>query len=494
MKNYQSGTSVRYLVPVLFILGFCLNPELRAHDNPLMEALPDATFGIVEVVKPAGTISSVIILVSGEEGWDRQMAYLAKYSARLGALVIGIDFHHYMLRLKKQSVSCYYPAGDFETLSLRLQKKYKLRQYFKPILVSYSRGSAIIYGALAQAPANTFKGAIALGFCPEIESNKPLCGGSGLKYNHIKERQSYALEPSENLTAPFIVFQGLADIICSDHQAAQFIKDINMGQIVEIPHAGATLADTTDWHAQYKNAYKTIQSAPTFAEQKAAQNKLLQSQHLIKLPGDFPATLIPAQANDTLPMVFLISGDGGWTSFDHDIGESLAGKGMPVVGLDAQKYFWNFKSPDESASDISTAVEYYMQQWHKRKFLLVGYSFGACIVPFIAGKFSAALKSRLQGIYSLSPDETADFEIHLTDMFSVGNSNDTYDVIQEMKNIKNLHPVCIFGDEEDAESRKHFGETGAEIYTVPGSHHYNNNPDMVATVILKDAEKISKKK
>jgi type IV secretory pathway VirJ component len=132
-------------------------------------------------------------------------------------------------------------------------------------------------------------------------------------------------------------------------------------------------------------------------------------------------------------MVFILSGDGGWTSFDQTLGESMAEKGMPVVGLDAQKYFWNFKTPDEAASDVAKAVQHYMQQWNKNKFILVGYSFGACVAPFIARKFSTMIKGELLGVYSLSPDELADFEIHYTDMLSIGNSNDNYNVLEEIK-------------------------------------------------------------
>ena len=48
-------------------------------------------------------------------------------------------------------------------------------------------------------------------------------------------------------------------------------------------------------------------------------------------------------------------------------------------------------------------------------------------------------------------------------------------------------PVCIFGMEENAKIRAHFGETGAKIITIPGDHHYNNNPSAVAEAIFKEA-------
>ncbi|SPZ91950.1 Type IV secretory pathway, VirJ component [Sphingobacterium multivorum] len=47
-------------------------------------------------------------------------------------------------------------------------------------MVGYSYGATLVYGLIAQAPAGTFRGGIALGFCPDITIAKPLCKGSGL--------------------------------------------------------------------------------------------------------------------------------------------------------------------------------------------------------------------------------------------------------------------------------------------------------------------------
>jgi type IV secretory pathway VirJ component len=167
------------------------------------------------------------------------------------------------------------------------------------------------------------------------------------------------------------------------------------------------------------------------------------------------------------------------------VSEKLAEKGMPVVGLDAQKYFWKGRQPKETADEISTIANHYMKQWNDSSFVLVGYSFGACVAPFIANNFSKILKDALKGVYCISPDETADFEIHISDMLSF-NNKEKYDVLSELKKIIAFNPVCIFGNEEDTELRKHFSMTGVKIETLHGSHHYNNDYNSLATVIYRD--------
>jgi type IV secretory pathway VirJ component len=477
---------------LVLILSIFLIAECSIYGSSISDTVVTGTFGTVHIYKPLNTASSFVIMLSGEAGWNKNSETEAKYITSLGAMVIGIDLNQYILRLKKGKSKCYYPASDLETLSLSVQKKYKFHQYFKPVLIGYSEGATLVYGALVQAPSNTFKGAIAMGFCPVIDIDKPLCKGNGLKFNSIQEGVSYYLEPANNLTAPFYVLHGLKDTHCSN-DISQFMKLINMGQIIDLPNVGRGFTDTSEWHSQFRNVYKKVLAAPTYAEQKAAENSLLKSQPLEKIPSDMPITLIPSAIKDTLPLVFLLSGDGGWTSFDHAIGEAFALRGMPVVGLDDQKYFWNEKTPQEAATDFEKVILHYMKEWNRNSFILVGYSFGACVVPFVADRFTEPTKAMLCGVYALSPDETADFEIHITDMLSLGNSNDTYNVLEEVRKIKHLHPVCIFGSGEDENTRNRFVEEGSKVYTLPGSHHYDYNSTLIAETVYNDLKKQEKK-
>ena len=152
-----------------------------------IDTLKVGAFGKVTIYKPKGTPNAVVLFVSGDGGWNSGVVDMAKNIVDQGALVAGIDIQHYFNAIKKEKSKCYYPAGDFEELSLLLQKKVKMNQYLKPILVGYSSGATLVYGMLAQAPANTFSGAIALGFCPDIETDKTLCDGSGLTSHVLKE-------------------------------------------------------------------------------------------------------------------------------------------------------------------------------------------------------------------------------------------------------------------------------------------------------------------
>lgn len=440
-------------------------------------------FGKITVYHPDNAPSSVALFVSGDGGWKDAAVNMAKNIAGEGALVLGIDARHYAYYLSKVSAACLYPAADFEELSLTIQKKYKLPSYHKPILVGYSYGAVLVYGILAQAPANTFKGAIALGFSPDINLKKPLCKGNGLTMQVLKKGLSYNLDRNMELTAPFIVLNGVKDLTCPFEATAAFLKGMPMTELVTLPEVGHGFLNSADWQPELVSAYKKVMLSASFTERKAAENKT--AEPLKPYTGNMPLTLIQAQKKTDLPMVFMISGDGGWTSFDQSLAESLAAHGLSVLGLDAQKYFWNAKTPENTTIEISRALNHYKEELGKESFILAGYSFGASIVPFVANRLPEELKPHLKGLISLSPDVTADFEIHLMDLLNFGSSKNKYDVIAEMKKMKEIQPVSIFGSGEGNTIKNKFIKSGLKVVTIQGNHHFNKDYNTISNTFLK---------
>ena len=478
-----------YRVYCFLLFTYCISGFVYASKPEVMNT---SQFGKIQIFRPSQAEQSFILFISGDGGWDRGMSKMALAIADKGAIVVGIDYSAYEKKLRKQKSKCIYPSGDFESFSMSFQKKLKLHKYYKPILLGYSSGATLAYGALAQAPANTFKGVVALGFSPDIDLNKTLCNGIGLTSHAIKEGKSYYLDPSKKLTAPFVVLQGIRDKTCTVDVVTKYMKEIHNGELVVLPNMAHDFKDLSKWMPQFDLAYHKIQTAPSFVEERLSQNKNAQGQHFVTLPGDFSLTVVPANLPIAgSPIAFFISGDGGWTSFDQSVAENLAEKGISVVGLDAQKYFWEEKTPDETTLNISKAVLHYMQQWNKKSFMLVGYSFGACIVPFVATRFPQSLKNSLVSVFSISPDERADFEIHISDMLSLGIADNHYNVLSEIDKVKHVPLYCFFGEEEDADTRNRFIQNKIKVVTLKGDHGYDGNSEALVAEIVKLATKVN---
>lgn len=460
---------MKYISLFLLFMAFCF---VAAASEPIDTCVvTDSKFGKIIVYMPKGTPTSVALFVSGDGGWKGGVIDMANTIVAKGAMVLGIDARHYGYYLSKKKADCLYPAADFEELSLSIQKKYKFNNYYKPVLVGYSYGAVLVYGILAQAPANTFKGAIALGFCPDINLKRPLCKGSGLVQRILKPGVSFYLERTDKLTAPFIVLNGLKDLTCPFDATADFLKDMPNAELVALK-VGHGFSVVNNWQSALVQAYQKVTDAAGYAN--------------LRMVNNLPLNVVTSAAKNNLPLMFMLSGDGGWTSFDQSLAETFASNGISVVGLDAQKYFWKEKTPNGTAEDIAKAILHYCSLMDKDEVILAGYSFGASIVPFVASRFSPELKAKLKGLISLSPDESADFEIHIADMLSLGGSDYKYNVVAEYKKIKGIPAVCYFGAEEDEKTRKTFSQNGITVGILPGNHHFNDDFPRIVKGVLKE--------
>lgn len=456
------------LIRLLILLLLLLNVNYYVSAQVDTTSVTYSKFGKILVYHPKGVPTSVTLFVSGDGGWKAGVIDMAKSLVAQGSMVLGIDARHYGYYLSKQTSECLYPAADFEELSLSVQKKYKFANYYKPILAGYSYGAVLIYGILAQAPANTFKGAIALGFCPDINLKRPLCKGNGLTQHVLKPGVSYYLEKTNKLTALFIVLNGEKDQTCPFSATVDFMKGMPNAILTPLK-VGHGFSVTANWQPALIKAYQRIEKSAGFAN--------------IRILDNLPLNVVRSATKNNLPLVFMISGDGGWTSFDQSLAEALAERGLSVIGLDAQKYFWKEKTPIQTTMDISNAIMQHCAQLGRDDFILAGYSFGASIVPFVANRISPQLKSRLKGVVSLSPAVTADFEIHIADMLNLG-ANHPYNVVAEYKKISKTPSICFFGAAEDLETINQFRTAGIKVRIIPGNHHFNNNfPEIVSAIV-----------
>lgn len=201
--------------------------------------------------------------------------------------------------------------------------------------------------------------------------------------------------------------------------------------------------------------------------------------------ADLPLIIKAGLKGNKGPVFYLISGDGGWNSFDNSLCEELSKKGVPVVGLDSKKFFWKAKKPEETTKQLQKVIAFYNKQFGRENFVMAGYSFGADIVPFIVTRFSPDIKERLSAIILMSPDRYGDFEIHLTDMLNMGLSKRKYNIVEEVKKISSRALTCVFGKNEETVNISSFKKTGKNILILPGDHHYNNNYRLLSDNILK---------
>jgi type IV secretory pathway VirJ component len=229
-------------------------------------------FGEVSIYRNSLEPREVVLFVSGDGGWNLGVIAMAERLAAKGAVVAGFDIRHYLGELEKSAAECVAPANDLEDLSRELQSKLSLKRNLQPTLVGYSSGATLVYAALVEAKEGVFKGALSLGFCPDLDLKKPLCLGSGIEATPRRTPkgalQGVDLKPAKMLQGKWIALQGQLDQVCLAAQTRDFIAKVPGGELVMLPKVGHGYSVEKNWLPQYEAAYDRITAADTAAQRR----------------------------------------------------------------------------------------------------------------------------------------------------------------------------------------------------------------------------------
>jgi type IV secretory pathway VirJ component len=354
-------------------------------------------------------------------------------------------------------------------------------EYIPPILVGYSSGATLVYAALSEAPPNTFAGAISLGFCPDIQIRKPFCRGESLQYILKPGTKGMYFLPDETLESPWIALQGTVDQVCDPNSTEDYAKQIPKAKVILLPKVGHGFAVEKNYLPQFKEAYLELANVKTAAVGSRPAPKT-GSANVNGLPIVQLPSAKPTSSTDLFAVI--LSGDGGWASLDRQIGNELAKNGVPVVGFNTLQYFWKRRTPQESAQDLQRLLVHFLQDWKKQKVLIIGYSLGADVLPFMINRLPDDLQSKIQLLALLGPAKKAEFEFHLTDW--VGSfGSDGEPTVPEIKKLK-PKSLCFYGDNEKDSACPGVQTKLTKVISLRGGHHFNGDYQTLAKSILQE--------
>lgn len=460
-------------------------------------------FGRVALYGAGRTPAEVVLFVSGDGGWNQGVVSMARHLADLGALVVGIDIRRYLAALATGHETCSYPAADFELLSKFVQKTLDLPEYLVPILAGYSSGATLVYAVLAQSPESTFKGALSLGFCPDLPIVRPFCRGSGLVSTPLAKGKGYLFEPAAALPGPWIALQGQVDQVCSPAEVDRFGRATRPAEVVALPKVGHGFSVEKNWLPQFESAYRSLAAGAgaTASETPSAGAPSAEAEPgdpspataaaspataPPEKPRDLPLIEVPAKGGASDTLAIIVSGDGGWTGLDKSIAAALAGRGIGTVGLNSLKYFWNPRTPDGTAKDLQAILAHYLAAWKKERVLLIGYSFGAEVMPFLMTRLPEDLRKRVRLMTLIGPGPTASFEFHVAEWLG-RDDPDARPILPEIERLAGARILCLGGeDEKDSLCRK-LKPAQAMSEIMPGGHHFGGDYDALAARILERA-------
>lgn len=377
-------------------------------------------YGDVSVTQPAGPLRGFVVLYSQAGGWSAADQQSADALAKAGALTVGVDTARYAANLSAKKEACHQLVGDAEALSHQLERQSQSSQYFAPIVAGTGQGATLAMHVLEQAPSNTIAGAVAVDGERDLDPRFQPCPPDPTV---IRDKVPGFVETAVTGTA----------------DRARLVALI-------APHLRAASANEDD-----------VSDLP-----------------LIELPAAHPNGL----------MAIVISGDGGWRDLDKTIAQALQNDGVSVIGLDSLRYFWSEKTPAQTSRDLARVMQTYGARWHANHVALVGYSFGADVMPFAYNRLPEALRAKVSLISLLGFAPDADFQIRVGGWLGMPASDKALKAQPELMRVPPAIVQCFYGENEKDTLCPALANTGVEVVRTSGDHHFGRDYNALERRIL----------
>ena len=409
---------------------------------------------------PKGDVKGAVMLISDGAGWGDDEKAEADKLVDAGAVVIGVDFTSYIDALRKYDVSdndgCIYLVSDIESLSQQVQRAAGNSAYHLPIIAGVGEGGALALAIAAQTPDATIGQTLAIDPVAGVPLTQQLCTPASKKT--VGDRMIYGLSDG-SLPDPIIAaFTSAAPKEGREH--VEELKKI---------HPKIDIRDSDD------DAQTTLSDT---------LDELMDEAGSSDNPLGLPLSVLDVKpAMDTMAVIY--SGDGGWRDIDKEVGGKLQKEGIPVVGIDSLHYFWSERKPQETADDLGKIIDLYRKQWNVKHVLLIGYSFGADVVPATYKLLKPAEKSSIVQISLLSLSHEVDYVISVMGWLGQKTDGAGGDPVADLKDVDPKLVQCIYGNDDDDEvACPDLKDSGASVVELPGDHHFDENYDLLTKTIV----------
>ncbi|MEY4590077.1 MAG: hypothetical protein RL497_2153 [Pseudomonadota bacterium] len=359
-----------------------------------------------------------------------------------------------------QHTQCINLPGAIAQLQHSIEQRIPAVKGLLPMLMGRGDAAPLSYIALAQAPLKTFHSAIAVDFC--------------------------AAKPLEPLFCPQRVWSG--EITATQTLGANFY-------VFQTPTFSAANQCDAAANKQFLQAMPSVKLSDSqspvdeWLEVDALLNWLdprLMGQALSgQNEGAAPVIEVPASnQKPTDYFVIFLTGDGGWAKLDKEIAQHFSAAGIPVLGFDALSYFWRKRNVHETALDISKLISQYQQKWQKKQVVMVGYSFGADVLPYVVANLPPEQHALVKNMVFLGLSRYAHFEFYLTNWMSAQTRTSDYPTQPKLATITSIPGLCLQGDTDSESICSQLQQSNITSKTLPGDHHYAEDYERVAQVIL----------
>jgi type IV secretory pathway VirJ component len=413
------------------------------------EAVATANGFEVRLVHPDAPEKGVVFFLADNAAPNITTAYAQKI-AELSYTVVVVDTKALLQPAASSASQCLDLAARLLDIQAGLGKKLAREADNLPILVGENEGASAVYSILAQAKSRSYHAALSINFTGRLHSASPLCAGD--EFVKSDAAPVLSLAPIGHLSSSWYVIQPNSATAPLDIHA--FAARIANAKVISAEPGEPVIPEVLQI-LQWMD--------PRLSDQLASGDS----------EGGLPLIEVTAHADPANQLLaVLLTGDGGWAEIDKGIAASLAENGIPTVALDSLSYFWKRKTPDEATRAIESTITDYLAKWHKQRVILIGYSFGADVLPFIANRIDAARQKDIALIALLGVGNSAAFEFHLSSWLDADRSAGRLPLRPEIQKMNWANSICIYGVADKDTDCVALGKLGVKVIGVEGDHHF----------------------
>ncbi|HEX6613336.1 MAG TPA: AcvB/VirJ family lysyl-phosphatidylglycerol hydrolase [Rhodanobacteraceae bacterium] len=440
---------------ITLAIASCAN----ASQTPQTTQLQYGLFDTVTLTQPAGTPRRSVLLFSDRGGVDAASRTYAQGLAQGGSFVVTINLDSYLKELESLTDPCSFPAGHVEEMAHWMERHVNMPSYQPPYVIGLGAGADFAYAMSVQAPSGTFSGIATLGYDFDFRLPRAFCAGDA-GVATAPDGKLFRVAPVQKMPLPW-----LAQPFAPGARVNGILGGIEQTLDVRgaaTPGDGMALAASLD-------------------RLNTPQTDVVATDDSL---SDLPLTEIAPQGAGDQRIAIMLTGDGGWAGLDKGVAAVLAQHGVRVVGLSSLEFFWHKKDAAQITDAVLRIIAHYAVRYPDARFVLVGYSFGASLVPVVANRLPDAQRTKISGGVMISPDDTAVFEIHVGDWFGNTAHSDAMPLAPEVAHAK-VPLVCVYGSGESGEWCPAAAKLGpVKPVQLPGGHHYDGDYDKLGAAIL----------
>jgi predicted esterase len=201
--------------------------------------------GQVTAYVPKVPTTSVVLFLSGDDGWQLGVVDMARRIAVKHVIVVGLNF--VWTRRHQSDVTCWDTSATLDTIARAAETALGLDAYHPATLVGYSSGATMVYAALRQDTTGAFAAGMSLGFCPDLPSARPACPVGDWQPTFDEASHTAWLPTTPDITREWYVLHGLQDTECTPAETERFVSAMAHAHYVPIEGTGHGFGRPERW-------------------------------------------------------------------------------------------------------------------------------------------------------------------------------------------------------------------------------------------------------